>query len=96
MAEYATEQATRTILSVLESDYPETLKADGFDDAIIGVAEGWFGQSNHCVICYDYEKCAEILVEQGMSEEDAEEYLQFNTTSAYVGEYTPVFLHRWR
>lgn len=88
---------TQSILQILESEYPETLKADGFDDAIIGVCEGWYSKNTHHeVICYDYEKCVEILVGQGMSEDDAEEWMSFNVTGAYVGEYTPVYLRRWR
>ena len=88
---------TKLILQVLEDQYPETLKADGFDDAILGVAEGWFGDSHHFVICYDYGKCADILMNRdGMSPDEAWEWLDFNTTGAYVGAYTPVFLHRFR
>ncbi len=36
----------------------------------------------------------EILVENdGMSLEDAIEYLEYNTWCAYVGEGTPIFAH---
>lgn len=87
---------TDEILKRLEECYPEVLKADGFDDAILGVVEGWFNSRHHAVICYDYVKCVEILISQGMLLEDAEEYLNFNTLGAYVGPYTPVFLSNWR
>ena len=68
------------------------LKADGFDDAVLGVATRC---AHGDVVVYDYEKCAEVLVERdGMSYEEAIEFLDFNVVGAYVGEGTPFFLHR--
>ena len=68
--------------------------ADGFEDALIGLVEG---AARGPVACYDYAKCVQILTERdGMSEEDAEEYLQFNAIGAYVGPETPLFLYDWR
>lgn len=88
---------TEEVLDQLATFHPETLKADGFDDAIIGLAEGWFGNQHHCVVCYDFQKCVDILCERdGMDPEEAEEFLEFNTLGAYVGPNTPVFLYRWR
>jgi hypothetical protein len=87
---------TAEILERLANYEDEVLKADGFDDAIIGLAEGWFGNSHHCVVCYDYQKCLEILESQGLSVEDAEEWLSFNTLGAYVGQFTPIFIYNWR
>ena len=43
--------------------------------------------------CYDRAKCIEILM-RGMSEDEAEEYFEFNTAGAYMGKYTPLFLVR--
>lgn len=71
----------------------EILTADGFEDALIGVVDG---ACRAPVACYDYQKCVEILMAQGMEEEDAHEYMSFNVTGAYVGEYTPLFVHDWR
>ena len=68
---------------------PETLLADGFEDAFIGIA--W--QFNKALACYDRRKCVNILMDRdGMSEDEADEYFEFNVTGAYMGEYTPVFL----
>jgi hypothetical protein len=68
---------------------PEALFCDGFDDALIGYVHK-FGQSS--VALYDYARCVQILVKRdGMSEEDADEFLQFNTLGAYVGPETPAF-----
>jgi hypothetical protein len=68
----------------------ETLFADGFDEAIVGIDY----ISYPARIIYDKNKMVEILVENdGMSLEDAIEYLEYNTWCAYVGEGTPIFAH---
>lgn len=70
---------------------PEALTADGFEGAIIGVT---VNHHHPVVVVYDYRKCVEILIGQGLSEEDAEEYLSFNTLGAYVGENGPLYMER--
>ena len=68
--------------------YPdeELLFADGFDSAIIGVCDNR--------ICYDKDLMVTALVEeQDFEEEEAWEYLEFNTWCAYVGEQTPLYMH---
>ena len=65
------------------------LYADGFEEAFIGVGR----QFNQHVAIYDYEKCVKILHERdGMDEDEAVEYMEFNVTGAYVGPATPIFL----
>lgn len=69
-----------------------TLLADGFDAAIVGVAERC-GQPT--LVVYDAERCIRILmVENGWDYEEADEFFTFNTLGAWVGERTPLFL--WR
>jgi hypothetical protein len=63
----------------------EILKADGFDDAIIGI------EDDSMRLIYSISKCIEILVAQGMSDEDAVEYFHFNTKCAWVGDKTPIW-----
>jgi len=63
----------------------EILKADGFDDAVIGIDQ------NTMRLIYSVRKCIEILVLQGMSLEEAIEYFDFNTKGSYVGEKTPIW-----
>lgn len=71
---------------------PNLLFADGFDEAILGVAERCGGV---LVVVYDYAKCVEVLIErEKMSHEDAIEWMGFNVLGAFVGEKTPWFLHR--
>jgi len=66
------------------------LKADGFNDAILGIGRRC-GQPD--ILAYDVEKVIAILVEQGMSQEEAEEYFEFNIAGAWVGELTPVWIY---
>lgn len=66
---------------------PEALLADGLEDAFIGYT---VNHHHAHVAVYDYGKCIEVLVARdGMTHEDAEEFLSFNTLGAYVGEKRP-------
>lgn len=70
-------------------DETQTLLADGFEDAFVGMAQ----QFNKYFAIYDRAKCIQILIERdGMTHEDAEEFFEFNTQGAWVGETTPAFL----
>lgn len=62
----------------------EFLKADGFDDAVIGVDEA------EMRLIYSVSKCIEILM-RNMSEEEALEYFSYNVSGAYMGEKTPIW-----
>ena len=73
---------------IVEQD-DEALFADGFDEAIIGIAE-CFGRVP--VVAYDREAVIDILCEHGGDREGADEYFQYNLAGAYVGERTPVFV----
>jgi len=70
-------------------DANELLIMHGYDDCIVGVVTR-MGQSP--IVCYDSTKIISSLVSQGMTEEEAEEYFQFNQLGAWVGEHTPCFL----
>ena len=68
---------------------PEALFADGFDEAIIG-----YDATSFCCI-YDYDKCLKVLMERDdMTYPEAHEFMEFNVVSAYVGDFTPIFIHR--
>tara|TARA_R110000868_G_scaffold104290_3_gene287244 strand:+ start:738 stop:977 length:240 start_codon:yes stop_codon:yes gene_type:complete len=66
--------------------FPEEqiLKADGFDEAILGIDEGTMR------LIYSKSKCIEILC-RDMPEEDAMEYFDYNVAGSYVGEQTPIW-----
>ncbi len=64
----------------------EFLKADGFDDAIIGV------ETTSMRLIYSVKKCLDILM-LNMPYEDAVEYFDYNIQGAYVGEKTPIWCY---
>lgn len=67
------------------------LKADGFDEAVLGVGRRC-SQPN--LLVYDYHKCCEILVKRDkMTYEEAEEFMEFNVVGAWVGDTTPIFVN---
>jgi hypothetical protein len=62
------------------------LKADGFDEAIIGVDE------NEMRLVYSVSKCIEILCKE-MTQEDAIEHFYYNVSGSYVGDKTPIWCY---
>lgn len=69
---------------------PEILLSDGLDDAYIGLV---VNTRHKHVAVYDLEKCISVLMDRdGMTYEEADEYLEHNTVCAYVGPYTPLYL----
>ena len=73
------------INEIIEQYQDETfLKAEGFDEAIIGVDETTMR------LIYSVKKCIEILMVD-MSEEDAFEHFSYNVSGGYVGEKTPIW-----
>ena len=69
------------------------LKADKFDEAIIGQACIWRDKGMHDVLVYDAEKMRDILMKRdGMSAEEAREYIEFNVEGAYMGVSTPIYV----
>lgn len=67
-------------------EFPEItfFKADGFDEAVIGID----GQTYRLI--YSVKKCIEILKAE-MPEEEAVEFFTFNISGSYVGEKTPIW-----
>jgi hypothetical protein len=71
----------------------DLLFADGYDDAIIGVAVGFDSER----VIYSVEKMVEVCTQDmGMSHEEAWEWLEFNTFGAYVGEQTPIYMENYK
>ena len=68
----------------------EMLFADGFEGAYVGYAT----QFNKALAVYDYNLCVKILMDRdGMTDDEAIEYMDFNVLGAWVGENTPLFLY---
>jgi len=70
----------------------EILSADGFDDAIVGLAR----RSDLVVVAYSVDKMLKIMVDGGISQEDAREYFEYNIVDAWVGENTPVYIEDYK
>lgn len=67
------------------------LLADGLESAFIGIGR----QFGHPVAIYSKKKAIRAIRSSSMprmSEEDAEEYFQYNIAQAFVGDNTPAFL----
>jgi hypothetical protein len=76
------------MLETILEYYPDEsfLKADGFDDAVIGV------EIPSMRLIYSVTKVIETLItEDEMSMEDAMEHYEFNIRGSYVGELTPIW-----
>jgi len=67
------------------------LRADGFNAAIIGTT--WYGSEE--LYIYSAEACIQILIDGGMTDEEAVEYFEFNVSGSYVGEQTPIFMYAY-
>lgn len=72
-----------TFLDIVSEMNPEALYPTNMKRAIIGMVEQ-FGASPRILL--DKAKCIDILMEDGMSQEEALEYFDFNVIGAHVGE----------
>ena len=83
-----------TMLERILEAYPDSVfrQVDGFDDCVVGVGRRC---SQPMLLVYDVNKMIQQMMEQdGMTEEEAWEFYEFNQVGAWVGELTPIFLER--
>ena len=81
----------RSLIVELYGDHDvDLLFADGLDDAIIGICPDSFR------IVYSRSKVIDIFILDGMTEEDAAEYAEYNTFCAYVGAQTPIWVEDFK
>ncbi len=67
----------------------DLLFADGYDNAIIGVCGG----HDSGRVAYSISKMIEICArEMAIDQDEAVEWLEYNTFCAYVGEHTPIYV----
>lgn len=71
---------------------PQAVLWTGFDQAIVGCVERC---GSLPVFLYDYQKCIELLEFNGMSNIEAQNYIEFNVLGAYVGDHTPMFTNAY-
>lgn len=80
------------IVALLTDENPEALLADGFESALIGLARRC-GQPT--LATYDYDLGVRVLIQRdGMTYEEAVEWMEFNVVGAWVGPNTPIWLVR--
>jgi len=62
---------------------------DGYDDCMLGICMR-FGQDD--IVAYDYTKIIQKHIDDGMTDEEAVEFFNFNQLGAWVGDHTPCFI----
>ena len=65
----------------------DTILVDGLDDALLG-----YDTKSRAI--YSVIKIIQIFMERdGMDENTAREWFDYNVEQAYLGEYTPIYLY---
>ena len=87
------------IVEILTDENPEAIIYDGMEDALIGIYRGDLARSDgsvrydSSVAVYSYVKFIEMYVERdGMSEEEAIEFFDYNVAGGYAGEHQPYII----
>jgi hypothetical protein len=67
------------------------LRAEGFDDCVVGVVERAGGGSP--MLCYSLHKViAKLMSDNGWDRQEAEDYFEFNQMSSWLGDGTPCYI----
>lgn len=75
------------LLDTLAELNPDALLADGLEAALVGYT---VNHHHPHVAVYDIDKCIDVLVERdGMTPEDADEFLSFNTSAPTSARMAP-------
>ena len=77
-------QVLKRLLEIYEDE--ELIKADGFDDAIIGIEEDTMR------LIYSVKQILKTL-QKDMPEDESIEYFYHNISCSYVGEKTPIWCY---
>ena len=70
-------------------DLGDAILLEGFDEAIISIAESF----NGVIVVYSAELIIKVLMDVGMSNDDAIDYYDNNILYTYFGEQSPVFIY---
>jgi hypothetical protein len=98
MEPYGTLPTYTDTVDYLTEANPEALYADGLEEACIGHTEIYKthprgGKYKLSLAVYSKQKIIKLLIERdGMTNEEAEEYAEYNIYSAYMGDHTPLYL----
>jgi hypothetical protein len=80
----------RELLERIAHINEEALKPDGFESCVVGMLRRF---NDDPIVLLDANKCIRVLMERdGMEEEEAREFFEFNTIGAWVGPGTPAFV----
>ena len=74
----------------MSTTFPDMVRLEpreDYDKAIIGVVE----RINLHVLCYDMAHLL-LILQKDMSEDEAQEYFEYNILGSWMGEHTPVFM----
>lgn len=78
------------VIELVDLSGQTALFADGYDDAIIGVE-----LDDEPRVVYDQNKIIDILMaEHKMTDEEAQEFFDFNIAGSYVGQQTPIYVQK--
>ena len=84
------------IRDVLADENPEAICYDGMDEALIGIYRGDLARQNmqeRSIAVYSYVKFIEVYIKRdGMSEEEAIEFFDYNVAGGYIGKYQPLII----
>lgn len=78
------------INEILLQQDENALLMDGFDEALLGFSQ----RINEPLLAvYSYSKMMDLLMERdGMTDEEAMEYIDYNCVGSWVGEQTPIIV----
>ena len=86
----------KRIREVLTIENPDAILYDNMDDALIGIYRGDLARQDmqeSSIAVYSYVKFIEIYIKRdGMSEEEAVEFYDFNVAGGYIGEHQPIVI----
>ena len=82
-------QSEEELLEHIQYNFPDSMLANGYNSAIIGVAGGF--DSGRVV--YSVKKMVEVCMKElSVDADEAIEWLEYNTFGAFIGEYTPIYV----
>ena len=77
------------VIELVDLSGQNALFDEGYDDAIIGVELDYEPR-----VVYDQNKIIDILMADGMTDEEAQEFFDFNIAGSYVGKQTPIYVQK--
>ena len=81
-----TPRSPADIILALEEANPEAILYEGFNDALIGIIARC---ATEPLAVYDRALCIEVLMREGATHEEAEDYFCYNVEGCWAGPGTP-------